>query len=401
MVRYCHEVFSDAGKTFLHSPFRSWNSWRICALWEEIIDQIPDEVFLRPNVKILSVGSGHGTESLVIAERMIDLGIPMNTINDSIFLLDKFFVFKSEVQARYGFKNAIQADFLEWESDMKFDVIVGNPPYADTGSSANSLWNRFIEKSFIHLKKNGVISFIVPQSLAFSQRYSSLRNTLHDMGLSKIKFLPDVIFNVGISVLYFITMKSDTTEIVDENGISYFTDKFFSSWMKNLMIHSIIEKIEKVHGKNYFTKSEFIFKDGCSVDEECDMVSLINGKIIKTERGNKRSRETDSDKLVSSYLPNDTIATKAIWFARRGISSGKYREMVVGSEEHGKSLESLFKTKLFSLIYLSTFSSRTLDGSQLRFLPHIKSTRIWTDQEIYQHFDLTQEEINLIEATVK
>jgi hypothetical protein len=72
------------------------------ALWEEIIDQIPDEVFLRPNVKILSVASGHGTDALVIAERMIDLGIPMNTINDSIFLLDKFFVFKSEVQARYS-----------------------------------------------------------------------------------------------------------------------------------------------------------------------------------------------------------------------------------------------------------------------------------------------------------
>jgi hypothetical protein len=25
----------------------------------------------------------------------------------------------------------------------------------------------------------------------------------------------------------------------------------------------------------------------------------------------------------------------------------------------------------------------------------------WTDQEIYLHFDLTQEEINLIEATIK
>jgi hypothetical protein len=44
-------------------------------LWTEIINHIPDEILLKPDVKILSVACGHGTEAVLIANRMLALGI--------------------------------------------------------------------------------------------------------------------------------------------------------------------------------------------------------------------------------------------------------------------------------------------------------------------------------------
>lgn len=48
----------------------------------------------------------------------------------------------------------------------------------------------------------------------------------------------------------------------------------------------------------------------------------------------------------------------------------------------------------------NTRSGRNL-GLALKFFPELDFTRTWTDQELYQHFNLTQEEIDYIESVVK
>jgi hypothetical protein len=61
--------------------------------------------------------------------------------------------------------NYVHADFLTWEPKMKFDVVIGNPPYqgGDLGKSAyKSLWPLFWVKSFSLLKPGGIISLITP-----------------------------------------------------------------------------------------------------------------------------------------------------------------------------------------------------------------------------------------------
>jgi site-specific DNA-methyltransferase (adenine-specific) len=71
----------------------------------------------------------------------------------------------------------------------------------------------------------------------------------------------------------------------------------------------------------------------------------------------------------------------------------------VADHTEGKSLISLYESKLYR--FLSSLRGAGMKGILNYSLPKVDLTRSWTDQELYQHFGLTQEEIDYIEANVK
>jgi hypothetical protein len=286
---------------------------------------------------------------------------------------------------------------------MKFDVIVGNPPYVESGQSSNSIWNKFIEKSLLMLRQGGIISMIVPRSISFSSRFQKIRTSLSHIGLKSICHVSEKVFDVDIQITYFVAGEKfvGKTKIIDEDKSSFETSlREKDPWFKNEKLFRIIRKIEEVSGAAYFETSSYNFKNEKRVDDGFSVVSLINGKFFKIENEGKVSDRITKPRIIMSYLFNDKYPLKAVWFIPAGISAGKYRSMDVSNNKTGENLQSLFKTKLFSFIHSETASSRSLDNSQLRFLPLVIS-RTWTDHEIYNHFNLTPEEIEYIENTVK
>lgn len=82
----------------------------------------------------------------------------------------------------------IKQDFLKYENEEKFDLIIGNPPYL-VCSTKNinkkysefivgrpNLFGLFILHSLSLLKNNGILAFIIPSSFINSYYYSKIRN---------------------------------------------------------------------------------------------------------------------------------------------------------------------------------------------------------------------------------
>jgi hypothetical protein len=177
-------------------------------LWQEVISNIPDEMFLKKNLKILNVACGHGTEADVIVNRMRSLGRTMSDIKDSMYLLDKYSVFTKDA-LRKGYKNVIQADFLKWETDMKFDAVIGNPPYQDGSKEGgqNKIYNQFSKKA---IELSDIVAFVTPASVCKKSKRFSL---IGQPGLKLIDFTADDHFDVGIKICSWVVDKSYTGDV--------------------------------------------------------------------------------------------------------------------------------------------------------------------------------------------
>ena len=141
----------------------------------KILDLIPKKYFKNPNLKWLDPCAGRGYFSIILFNRLfknlnkvfpdkvsrkkhiIEKMLYINEINnDYIPLLKDLFGEKS---------NVTNFDFLNF-NNMKFDFIVGNPPYNSyifkNQSNYTSIWQSFIKHSISLLKDNGFLCFITP-----------------------------------------------------------------------------------------------------------------------------------------------------------------------------------------------------------------------------------------------
>lgn len=104
-------------------------------------------------------GAGIGTYvSVLISKGVNPSNIYAVEINPAYYELGDG-IFK-----RFGV-NYIHSDFLTWQPNMQFDVVIGNPPYQGPKLGKciyQSLWPLFWAKSFSLLKPGGVVSLITP-----------------------------------------------------------------------------------------------------------------------------------------------------------------------------------------------------------------------------------------------
>jgi len=221
------------------------------AMWQEIIASIPDEVFLKKDLKILNVAFGHGTEADVIVKRMLSLGRTVDEIKNSMYLLDKYSVFTKDAR-RKGYTNIIQADFINWETDMKFDVVVGNPPYQNTHTAKRwPLWHQFISKA---TELSDKVLFVVPASLLGpSDTLSNVKQHLKFVDLDAEQY-----FNVGSTFCWFDYEKGyagNTT--IKSKDVTYDVNLALYGFVPTELSPEIIDMYKYLKGNRVWKRGEF------------------------------------------------------------------------------------------------------------------------------------------------
>lgn len=216
----------------------------------EMLEKIPEELWTRKDLKILDPCCGNGNFHVPIYYKLKDTYniTSKNIINNILYFNDINTDRLKNVEKIFTIKNAspniTSLDFLEeFDTIMKYDLIVANPPYAKLlpdgkrASKNHNLIKDFLNKSLSLLKKNGYLMFITPDNwMSYADR-----NTMIEL----ITSLQIIHLDIHSAKKYFKKIGSSFTWYIVQNCKSYKPINVSGIWKKNMYQDQVESGVRK------------------------------------------------------------------------------------------------------------------------------------------------------------
>lgn len=321
---------------------------------------------------------------------------------------------------------------------MKFDVIIGNPPYqlSDGGgrdSGAISLYNRFIDQAK-KLEPN-YISMIVPARwYSGGKGLNSFRDDmLNDRRIEELHDFPETSdcfpgLNIRGGVCYFLWNKKYNG---DCKVVNYKKAKPLSTMKRplleregNLFIryNNAISILNKVQLKKESTLGEIVSaRKPFGLDSNFQDFKKVNiGEFniylhrfgddgyISIKQVVKNSDLVDKIKvIVSKASPGgDTyphqILTKPIIAQENSACTETYLIIeCVDTLEEAKNLVSYVSTKFFRFLILLIKNTQNISRGVFAYVPVQDYKENWTDEKLFEKYGITLEEQSFIDSLIK
>ena len=431
-------------------------------LVNRILDLLPVKAFKNPDYKWLDLGAGKGAFSINLFNRL-NVGLKdiiiesrereEHIIKNMIYMVEIYPEHIKELEAKFTKDaNIIKTDFLsiDAEKNIKFDYIVGNPPYNIDGgikTPTNTKQNKredgktiyvdFINKSLELLRENGFLNLIIP-SLWLKPDKAGLYKTLTNLKIHKLVNLSTSetfkLFNykAQIPTSYFL-IENDKIENdkIENDKIIPIYDKFTNDFVeykleKNfpIPIHSItiINKLLKYINDPLIQSLRYYKTNTPSKNSKLSDISNINytHKNIKTCTLNNLTPNLIINYSNISghynYIPKLILANKMYGFPYLDIS-GEYGistrdNYVILDKDYSinklREIEYFLSTKFAIYIFsITSYRMRYLERYAFNFIPDITKiknfpilfnlSREMRDKKIADFFYLSKDEITSIE----
>ena len=425
---------------------------------DEMVSILPfEELDEKVDAKFLDIASKHGEFSVALYRRfgeMVKAGlyaIPTSTLA---------YEFTRKVYALLGIPTEnIFSDFTSYDligednnkiikqlKDMKFDVIIGNPPYQEddggAGASAKPIYNQFVEIS----KEIGSIYLcvIMPSRwMAGGKGLDEFRVTMlsdrHIAELHDFMHPEDVFPNTNNrgGVCYFMrNTKYDNTEhkvkvVTHYENHTYTAHRFLKTDDLDIFIRDsqairILDKIVStphfqsintiISARKPFGFESQIIKTSIfhTTKDDMDTPILCYGKAAQTgyiELSEIHSHTQWIDKWKVYVPESNNIGTElnddnqnSFVGVPGTICTETY--LVVGAElnltkRKATHLSNYLKTKFARFLLSLAKISQHGTSKTYRFIPIQDFSKSWTDAELYKKYGLTDTEITFIESKIK
>lgn len=321
---------------------------------------------------------------------------------------------------------------------MKFDVIISNPPYQlNVGvvkeNYAVPIYQKFIEQS---MKLNPQYLLMITPSRWFTggRGLDDFRSKmLSEKRLRKIVDYPDskdCFAGVDISggVNYFLWDKNYNG---DCEFVSYHDGKattsvrrldefaIFPRYNEALsIIHKVVESGDKNLSDSVSTQTPFGFittyRGADHPYKDCITLITSKGPTYVDRRSVSRNSELiDKYKVIFSKATSEHAGTPDKNGQYRVISSNRIlnpqevctQSYLVGSSFNTRAEAEHFlgylRTKFFRFLLLQGLTSQDISRDKFLFVPKVDCTRPWTDQDLYERYGLTSEEIEFIDSMIR
>lgn len=332
----------------------------------------------------------------------------------------------------------IHNEKFEILNDMKFDVIIGNPPYqlsdGGAGASAIPLYNKFVEQA--KLLAPNYLTMIIPSRWfaggrgldGFRREMQSDRRikTIVDYPKSRECF-PGV--DIAGGVCYFLWDRN-------YNGRCHFVSKIGGTENKSLryldefeivvrdnigigIIHKVLSRNEKMMSdcvlsvnpfglRSYERGEQFQFQDAIT------LISSQGLGYIHLDAIRKNQDLIDHFKVCIGYLNPDragvnnatdgkiNVTTKIRVLSPNEVVTETYIIPFTCSIPDTAINCAIYLSTMFARFMISlTLSSMHIAQKNFSFVPIQDFSRRWEDEELFEKYGLNDEEITLIKSTIR
>lgn len=401
----------------LHENTKSAEVFTPVDLVNEMLDKLPEEVWKASDTTFCDPCFGSGTFIIEIIKRLRKYGHSVENISSRIWGYEINHKWVNRLKKLLNFSSyniKIKCVNTLKENDMpKFDVVVGNPPYQEVKKGKRSaqncnLWSEFIIMSYEKLtKKYGYVALVSP--LSWRAGTNKLKkyffaNDLIFVDFDAGRFFKHIGGFFGDHIGAFVGQNAETDEITTEilskgkimninfknleilpNVVSeldlsimnktILSDKYISIKMYNEKIpkHELNLEKNEIYNTEYFSSSTTSYW-GKSKDKIYDIPKIIFSR---------------SASFKPYYSNNMTVTYNGECILFDDENTALNALSIINSTLH-KYLQNRYKYSGFMSGFMY---NKIMVMSDL--------SRKWTDEELYEYFNLTKEEIKYIESQVK
>ena len=387
----------------------------------EMISKIPEELWRRTELSILDACCGNGNFNIPILYKLLKYQekriileqiLEFNDINEdrlenvrNVFCGDKY---KLQITNH---------DFITFNNSKKYDLIVANPPYAKLlkngkrASKNHNLIKDFIEKALSQLKSNGYLLFITPDNwMSYADR-----NVLIEI----ITSLQIIHLDIHRAKKYFKKIGSSFTWYIIQNCPFYKDINISGIWKKNEYVSSVISKQRKYIPLLYNQIVQNILSKTIDntklvkfeVKTSSDLHKYTKAKFINDEK-------TDVFKYKLIHTPKQIVYSSRPHKFQEGCkifisTTDKYNIfidncgmtqsiafIICSSEEQAKKYQEILRHPLY--VFINNIC-RWGNFNNIRILQSFPIPTIeysGNHEEIYNHFNITKEEIEYIQENL-
>lgn len=345
-------------------------------------------------------------------------------------------------EENYARENALESHayrFIHYDNpeeifDMKFDVIIGNPPYqlddGGFGRSASPIYQKFVQQA---KKLNPrYLTMIIPSRwFAGGKGLNDFRaEMLSDNRIRKIVDFEDAneVFpgvDIAGGICYFlwerdsrgqceVTNVHGGEQVLSTRPLNEF-DTFIRHSQAVPIIRKMIAKGEKRMSEQVTSRKPFGLSTNVRPMTRGELtLRWQNGEGPYSRKEISVGTEMiDKWKVITSYVGYDhagnpgrdgrrRVLSKIDILPPKTICTETY--LVVGCFERKRDASNLvayMKTRLFRFLVAQFMYSHHITKDAYAFVPILDMSTVWTDELLYRRYGLTKSEIEFIESKIR
>ena len=378
----------------------------------KMLDQLPPSVWTSDCSTFFDPAIGGGQFVREVEQRLRLHGHSDKNIRRRVFGLEeselhiRYAVNKHKLVGQYARKP--YENFLNLDDSMKFDVVLGNPPFKngnETGGKS-SLWRKIVAKAWTLVKKDGTLIMVAPQ----------FPNSANDLGHIFTENQTNTVWTKishhfpGVGSSFFAwsvtkTPKTKDTLFIDDGISLNVTSEVFPNDLRSISVLRKVLSNPKFECKSSPEYLHTSVADGKDDDHLFSKPTKKHPYIIRRTSGDNyqmygavKPTDYESPKVVMTFSgnPHYKYHSKDDPIGTIKFQSG---HILVKNKIEGENLIKLYESTLYRYIQ-NQMSSGGMRGKSFYELPVMDLTRTWSDQELFDHFGLTEDEIKLVTGII-